>query len=57
MYSYVEDDTVEDPLLAQHLAHFGIDFSSLKKVQLLYILEEPTIAINIPTIAHGTRFN
>jgi hypothetical protein len=57
VYSYVEDDTVEDPLLAQHLAHFGIDFSSLKKVQLLYILEEPTIAINIPTIAHGTRFN
>jgi len=32
VYSYAEDDTVEDPLLAEHLAHFGIDFSSLRKV-------------------------
>lgn len=32
VYSYPEDDAVEDPLLGQHLAHFGIDFSSLKKV-------------------------
>ena len=33
VYSYAEDDTVEDPLLAEHLAHFGIDFSALRKVQ------------------------
>lgn len=32
MYSYAEDDTVEDPLLPEHLAHFGIDFSALRKV-------------------------
>lgn len=34
VYSYAEDDAVEDPLLAQHLAHFGIDFSSLKKTEM-----------------------
>lgn len=34
VYSYIEDDTVEDPWLAQHLAHFGIDFSSLKKTEM-----------------------
>jgi ubiquitin carboxyl-terminal hydrolase 5/13 len=32
VYSYPEDDTVEDPLLAEHLAHFGINFSVLTKV-------------------------
>jgi hypothetical protein len=32
VFSYPEDDSVEDPLLAQHLSHFGIDFSSLQKV-------------------------
>ncbi|XP_024356450.1 ubiquitin carboxyl-terminal hydrolase 14 [Physcomitrium patens] len=34
VYSYAEDDTVEDPLLAEHLAHFGIDFSSLRKTEM-----------------------
>lgn len=34
VYSYSEDDTVEDPWLAEHLAHFGIDFSSLKKTEM-----------------------
>ncbi|RID63120.1 hypothetical protein BRARA_E02146 [Brassica rapa] len=34
VYSYPEDDSVLDPLLAQHLAHFGIDFSSMQKVRL-----------------------
>jgi ubiquitin carboxyl-terminal hydrolase 5/13 len=34
VYSYPEDETVEDPLLAQHLSFFGIDFSSLKKTEL-----------------------
>ncbi|GJP68268.1 hypothetical protein CLOP_g25002 [Closterium sp. NIES-67] len=33
VYSYEEDDTVEDPLLAKHLAHFGIDFSALTKTE------------------------
>ncbi|GAB4846306.1 ubiquitin-specific protease ubp14 [Ancistrocladus abbreviatus] len=31
VYSYPEDDSVLDPLLAQHLAFFGIDFSALQK--------------------------
>ncbi|CAM6094678.1 unnamed protein product [Calypogeia fissa] len=34
VYSYPEDDTVEDPYLAQHLEHFGIDFSVLKKTEM-----------------------
>ncbi|CAL0299025.1 unnamed protein product [Lupinus luteus] len=34
VYSYPEDDSVLDPLLAQHLAFFGIDFSSLQKTEL-----------------------
>nr|GMD13115.1 ubiquitin carboxyl-terminal hydrolase 14-like isoform X1 [Ipomoea batatas] len=34
VYSYPEDDSVVDPLLAQHLAHFGIDFSSLQKTEM-----------------------
>lgn len=28
---------MEDPLLAEHLAHFGIDFSSLRKVCLFHV--------------------
>jgi len=31
VYSYAEDDMVEDPLLKQHLAHFGINMEGLKK--------------------------
>ncbi|XP_060191022.1 ubiquitin carboxyl-terminal hydrolase 14 isoform X2 [Lycium barbarum] len=34
VFSYPEDDSVIDPLLAQHLAHFGIDFSSLQKTEM-----------------------
>ena len=32
VYSYDEDDMVEDPYLAKHLAHFGIDIMSMQKV-------------------------
>ena len=32
VYSYEEDDMVEDPYLAKHLAHFGIDIMSMQKV-------------------------
>ena len=32
VYSYDEDDMVEDPKLSQHLAHFGIDITSMTKV-------------------------
>ncbi|XP_073970641.1 ubiquitin specific protease 5 [Rhodnius prolixus] len=31
VYSYDEDDMVEDPYLVQHLAHFGINIQSLEK--------------------------
>lgn len=34
VFSYPEDESVMDPLLPQHLAHFGIDFSSLQKTEL-----------------------
>lgn len=34
VFSYDEDTSVLDPLLAQHLQHFGIDFSSLRKTEL-----------------------
>uniref|UniRef100_A0A1J3F4P4 Ubiquitin carboxyl-terminal hydrolase n=1 Tax=Noccaea caerulescens TaxID=107243 RepID=A0A1J3F4P4_NOCCA len=34
VYSYPEDDSVLDPLLAKHLAHFGIDFSSMQKTEM-----------------------
>ncbi|URE25227.1 ubiquitin carboxyl-terminal hydrolase [Musa troglodytarum] len=34
VFSYPEDDTVEDPLLAEHLEFFGIDFSSLHKTEM-----------------------
>lgn len=34
VFSYAEDESVIDPLLPQHLAHFGIDFSSLQKTEL-----------------------
>ncbi|XP_062169190.1 ubiquitin carboxyl-terminal hydrolase 14 [Alnus glutinosa] len=34
VFSYPEDEGVLDPLLAEHLAHFGIDFSSLQKTEM-----------------------
>ena len=33
VFSYDEDDMVEDPNLAQHLAHFGINITQMEKVQ------------------------
>ena len=32
VFSYDEDDMVEDPHLAQHLAHFGINIAQMEKV-------------------------
>ncbi|GBG74219.1 hypothetical protein CBR_g17932 [Chara braunii] len=34
VYSYAEDDTVEDPFLAEHIAHFGINFTALEKTEM-----------------------
>nr|CAH0100310.1 unnamed protein product [Daphnia galeata] len=31
VYSYAEDDMVEDPYLKQHLSHFGINMEGMKK--------------------------
>lgn len=31
VFSYAEDDMVEDPFLAKHLAHFGINITALEK--------------------------
>ena len=33
MHSYDEDEMVEDPKLAEHLAHFGINIASMTKVR------------------------
>lgn len=33
VYSYVEDDMVEDPKLVEHLAHFGIKITQLEKTE------------------------
>lgn len=32
VFSYDEDDMVEDPYLAKHLAHFGINITAMQKV-------------------------
>ena len=32
VYSYAEDDMVDDPHLKQHLAHFGINTEGMQKV-------------------------
>ncbi|KAJ7981674.1 Ubiquitin carboxyl-terminal hydrolase [Quillaja saponaria] len=34
VFSYPEDESILDPHLAQHLAFFGIDFSSLQKTEM-----------------------
>jgi ubiquitin carboxyl-terminal hydrolase 5/13 len=34
VYSYAENNEVLDPHLDKHLAHFGIDIGSMKKVRL-----------------------
>lgn len=33
VYSYVEDDMVEDPHLIDHLSHFGIKITQLEKTE------------------------
>lgn len=32
VFSYDEDDMVEDPYLNKHLAHFGINIAAMQKV-------------------------
>lgn len=44
VYSYSEDDMVRDPLLAQHLAHFGIDRAKLTKTGRT--MDELTLDVN-----------
>lgn len=45
MFSYDEDDMVEDPNLAQHLAHFGINITQMEKTDKT--MAELEIDINI----------
>lgn len=55
VFSYPEDDSVLDPLLAQHLAFFGIDFSSLQKVSLsfhLHLCLTTFIFMELPLAIH-----
>ena len=55
VFSYPEDDSVLDPLLAQHLAFFGIDFSSLQKVSLsfdLHLCLKTFIFLELPLTIH-----
>ncbi|KAJ9551371.1 hypothetical protein OSB04_015416 [Centaurea solstitialis] len=52
VFSYPEDESVTDPLLAEHLAFFGIDFSSLKKTEMTQLKKNLT---RIPTLT-GTGF-
>ena len=33
MYSYDEDDMVEDPKIKEHLAYFGIEIGNMEKVR------------------------
>ena len=33
VFSYDEDDMVEDPNLKKHLEHFGINISAMEKVR------------------------
>ena len=35
VFSYDEDDMVDDPKLAAHLAHFGINMMIMEKVSLV----------------------
>ena len=44
VYSYSEDDMVQDPLLTAHLAHFGIDRAGLTKTGRT--LDELTLDVN-----------
>lgn len=38
MFSYDEDDMVENPQLATHLAHFGINITQMEKVFFFFVV-------------------
>ena len=38
VYSYDEDDMVEDPRIKEHLAHFGINIENMEKVTMIFWL-------------------
>ncbi|KAK7864561.1 hypothetical protein R5R35_007330 [Gryllus longicercus] len=52
VYSYDEDDMVEDPNLAQHLAHFGINITQMEKTDKSML--ELEIDLNQQTGEWGT---
>ena len=45
VYSYDEDDMVEDCKIKEHLAHFGINIKNMEKVIIMFFF----ITINILT--------
>jgi len=45
VYSYPEDDMVENPNLIKHLSHFGINISALEKV-ILFLYDLKIIKYN-----------
>lgn len=36
VFSYDEDDMVEDPHLKDHLAHWGINIANMEKVKIVW---------------------
>jgi len=47
VYSYDEDDMVEDPNLAQHLAHFGINITQMEKVDFIVLFVQQVLYLCI----------
>jgi len=54
VYSYPEDDMVENPNLIKHLSHFGINISALEKVMIniVYCLYITKNELNMVTLQH-----
>lgn len=53
VYSYAEDDMVEDPLLKQHLAHFGINMEGMQKVNHLGKVLVAYVSTAVPFLFHA----
>lgn len=52
VFSYAEDEMVEDPRLSEHLAHFGINVASMSKVRFSCV-EGPSLPpLSPPLVEH-----
>jgi len=54
VYSYDEDEMVEDPLLAQHLAHFGINLAQMENTDKSMLELEIDVNLNFDDQMNGT---